>query len=313
MVEYETSYFEGEYRNDFYIEPMMKRAWAAQVEVLCEVAKICSKYNIQYFADWGTLLGTVRHSGFIPWDDDLDIGMRREDYQRFLSVAKKELPEGFDLLNAYTNPEYPFMITRVVNEHRIRTDEEHLKKFHGFPFVAGIDIFPIDYIPRNKEDEQLQCQLIKMVSSLSSALTLENPTDPDLQSAIETVQQLCGVKFHNELPIKIQLVRLWDQLCALYTAEESDELASISDLANGWNYHVKKSSYAESIMMPFEHIMMPVPVGYDEILKVKYGENYMTPVRRNSSHAYPFYKKQIEDLKQRGLDGVIKSIPGIEE
>lgn len=73
----------------------MKRAWAAELEVLSEIDKICKKHNIQYFADWGTLLAAVRHEGFIPWDDDLDITMKREDYHRFMEIAQTELPEGF--------------------------------------------------------------------------------------------------------------------------------------------------------------------------------------------------------------------------
>ena len=71
LAQYPESYFEGEERNGFYIEPMMKRAWAAQIEVLLEVQKVCEKNEIQYFAEYGTMLGAVRHKGFIPWDDDI--------------------------------------------------------------------------------------------------------------------------------------------------------------------------------------------------------------------------------------------------
>ena len=66
---------------------MMKRAWAAQLEVLQRIDEVCGKYNIEYFANWGTLLGAIRHKGYIPWDDDLDIGMKRMDYERFLKIA----------------------------------------------------------------------------------------------------------------------------------------------------------------------------------------------------------------------------------
>ena len=78
---------------------MVKRAWAAGIEVLEEIGKVCQKYNIQYFSSWGTLLGAVRHNGFIPWDDDIDITMKREDLRKFLAVAKQELPEEYVLLN----------------------------------------------------------------------------------------------------------------------------------------------------------------------------------------------------------------------
>ena len=99
MIEYEESYFEGEEQEGFFVESMMKRAWAAQIEVLKVLEEICIKHNLRYFAERGTLLGAVRHQGYIPWDDDLDISMLREDYEKFLVIAKKELPKEFALLN----------------------------------------------------------------------------------------------------------------------------------------------------------------------------------------------------------------------
>ena len=78
MLQFEDSFFEGETRHDFFIEPMMKRAWAASMEVLAEIDRICKKHEIKYFAYWGTLLGAVRHKGFIPWDDDIDIAIDRK-------------------------------------------------------------------------------------------------------------------------------------------------------------------------------------------------------------------------------------------
>ena len=92
MAIFPPNYFQGEIRDDFYTEPMMKCAWAAEIEVLEVVAEICNRHNIQYFADYGTLLGAVRHKGFIPWDDDIENSMFRSEYERFLKIAPAELP-----------------------------------------------------------------------------------------------------------------------------------------------------------------------------------------------------------------------------
>ena len=81
-------YFYDEVREGFYISGMMKRSWAAQLEVLDEVDRVCRKYGIKWFADCGTLLGAVRHKGFIPWDDDVDLIMPRPDYMKFLNKIK---------------------------------------------------------------------------------------------------------------------------------------------------------------------------------------------------------------------------------
>ena len=79
MLKFAEKFFEGETIDGFYIEPMMKKAWAAQLEVLAQFTEFCKEKGIHYFADFGTLLGAVRHKGFIPWDDDIDISMLRED------------------------------------------------------------------------------------------------------------------------------------------------------------------------------------------------------------------------------------------
>lgn len=126
------SYYEDEVRDGFYIPGMMKRAWAASVEVFEEVARICEEYGIQYFADAGTLLGAVRHQGFIPWDDDFDICMKREDYNQFIRIARDELPERFSLLNIYTEPEYDEMFPVWSIKNRFVLNRNIWKNFRDF-------------------------------------------------------------------------------------------------------------------------------------------------------------------------------------
>ena len=74
---------QGEVRDGYYVQPMMKRIWAVQLDMLKEIDRICRRHHVNYYGWFGTLLGAVRHHGFIPWDDDLDLAMLREDYERF--------------------------------------------------------------------------------------------------------------------------------------------------------------------------------------------------------------------------------------
>ena len=87
------NYFEGEIREGFYVESMMKKNWACMIKVLAEIDRICRKHDIQYFADWGTLIGTVRHKVFVPWDEDIDITMKRPAITKVCLVAPKEVPK----------------------------------------------------------------------------------------------------------------------------------------------------------------------------------------------------------------------------
>lgn len=297
MLNFSDNYFKGEYRDGFYVSPMMKRVWAAEMEVLTVVSAVCKKHGIRFFADWGTMLGAVRHKGFVPWDDDIDIGMLREDYIRFIQVAGDVLPEEYKLINLHTEKEFKSYLSRVVNTDKIRLDAEHLRRFHGCPYVVGVDIFPIDYIPQNKEDEELQKQLILITLSAAQLVEEGEQKKKELDVLLVQIQELCNVEFTDEKPLEQQLRELTEQLCSLYTAKDSDCVTSIMDLINGWEYRPSKKCYAESIMMPFEIIQVPVPVGYDEVLKVKYGD-YMIPVNQGGGHDYPFYAGQEQQLKQ---------------
>lgn len=297
MLEFPDNYFNDEIRCNFHIESKMKHAWAAQLEVLEEIRRICEECSIPFFADWGTLLGAVRHKGFIPWDDDLDIGMLRDDYNRFLELAPSKLSSFYELKSLYNDPLHDNVKCRVINGRYMNFDREHLKNFHNCPYVVGIDIFPIDYIPSDNNSMNNQLQEIELVLSAASSLPEDKAVTPEQIQLVENIQKTFNVTFNPDNRLFHELKKLVDILCSKYTSKESHEVCSMIDLAGGWDYHVPIQCYQNTIDMPFENITVPVPVGYDTILKIKYGENYMTPVNAGGSHDYPFYAKQEQALK----------------
>lgn len=86
------SFFEEETICDFLVTKERKKIWAVLLDMLIQVDRICRKHNLKYFMAFGSLLGVVRHNGFIPWDDDIDICMPRDDYEKFIVIARNELP-----------------------------------------------------------------------------------------------------------------------------------------------------------------------------------------------------------------------------
>ena len=114
-------------------------------DMLKEFVDICNRHGIKYFVQGGTLLGTVRHSGFIPWDDDIDVSLPRDEYEKFLAVAEKELPEYYFLQTKDTDPEYPNNFAKIRDSRTtfLETSARNLNINHG----AYIDIFPLDYYP----------------------------------------------------------------------------------------------------------------------------------------------------------------------
>lgn len=298
MIQFPDNYFEGEYRDGFYIESKMKRAWAAQIEVLEEIRRICSEEGIRFFADWGTMLGAVRHNGFIPWDDDLDVGMLRDDYMRFLECAPEKLDRHFELKSLYNDPEHDNVKCRVITGRHMNFSKDYLERFHGCPYVIGVDIFPIDYIPREKKVMEEQLQMIELVMRVAASIPPEPPYGEDVLDLITSLEQMLGISLDRRNRLFHELKKVVDMISASCQPQESKEVCSMIDLAGGWDYHVPIECYKKTIDMPFETITVPVPVGYDTILKIKYGENYMTPIQGGGSHDYPFYAKQEQALKQ---------------
>lgn len=293
------SYYEDEIRDGFYVHGMMKRAWAAAIEVLEVVDRICKRYHIPYFADAGTLLGAIRHKGFIPWDDDLDICMRREDYNRFLQIAEEELPETFKLINIHTEPEYDEIFSRVVNGLSISFNRNHLGKYHGFPFVVGIDIFPLDYITPNEDDEKWRCHLVTLIEDIAKSIEHIESAD-EQETLICQVEEMCGVQIDRKGHLKNQLMLLEEKLMSMYGAEEAEELALMPVWARKGSNKFKKEYFESAVEVNFENIKIPVPMMYDAVLRQKYGD-YMKLVHNWDYHGYPFYGDQIR-IAEEGLN-----------
>ena len=118
------------------------------LDIVKAVVSICDKYGLTYYMLGGTMLGAVRHKGFIPWDDDVDLGFPRKDYELFLEIASKELPNHLKVVNYKTDPEYHYYITRILDT-KTRVEEERIGNDNRYT-NASIDIFPIDGTPNNK-------------------------------------------------------------------------------------------------------------------------------------------------------------------
>jgi lipopolysaccharide cholinephosphotransferase len=290
-------FFRGEEIDGFYVEPMMKRIWAAELKVLAEVDRICRKYNLTYFADYGTLLGAIRHQGFIPWDDDIDISMRRKDYMTFLSVAQKELAKDYSLHSYFTREDHDQPFAVVMNRDDIGVNTQTTEEFYGCPFIIGVEIYPLDNLTRNLEERQTQILLHQAVYDCGQRF-YQYQESGELAERIQKIQDATGVTFRDDQSLVMQVRQLADKIAMIYTDEESDELVPMYDFSLFEEPHIRKKEwFSDQIRLPFEYTTIPVPVGYEEFLRSKYGD-YMTPVRNGGGHDYPFYKVQLPALPE---------------
>lgn len=123
--------------------------------IVKEVVNICDKYHLTYYMLGGTMLGAIRHKGFIPWDDDIDLGMPRDDYEKFLEVAPFDLNDNLKIINYKTDSTYHYYITRIQNTNT-KVMESRFESEGRYTHVS-IDIFPLDGTPNNYLLRKIYC------------------------------------------------------------------------------------------------------------------------------------------------------------
>ncbi len=122
----------------------LRKLQLTELEILLMLRDFCAEHDISWFLDGGTLLGALRHGGFIPWDDDADVGMLREDYDRFTKLAKEGLPEGYSFHDSTNTPGYPAMFGKIYKDGtKFYTDET---REAGCDQGIFVDVFPYDYL-----------------------------------------------------------------------------------------------------------------------------------------------------------------------
>ena len=154
-----------ENRNDFLVTTKRKKIWNVQLKMVEKIQNICKEHGIRYFIIWGTLLGALRHGGFIPWDDDFDIGMLRPDYEKFCKIAEKEIMSPLFFQTALTDREFFMGYARVRDS---RTTGLILENFSDhYNNGIYIDIYPFDVLPDSKVGEKIQFFAIEKLTKLA--------------------------------------------------------------------------------------------------------------------------------------------------
>lgn len=241
----------------------LRRQQERMLELLCEIDRICKKHGIRYWLSSGTLIGAVRHGGFIPWDDDLDIEMMREDYDRLMDILPTELPSTMALQNHRTDHTYFFFYAKVRDRRSLLSEGNNYDRMWKEQGIY-IDIFPLEYQPISihKISEKTAGHMYKIWRTC---------TDDNL--GIRKVMRL----FHFNRRFVFPLLRL---LCSI---SGTDVITS----GMGIPYHNPR--FAKDIFplatLKFEGREFPVPHNYDHMLRLMYGD-YMQlpPEKRITTH-----------------------------
>ena len=246
-----------------------------ELDIMKIFAEICDKYHLRYYLVGGTMLGAIRHKGFIPWDDDMDVGMPRPDYEKFLKIVRNELPEGYDFLNYKQNPKYKRYFSRIVNTKVKVYNASNTKTIVE---NAWLDIFPFDGMPSTSIKQKLHFWSLTSIRFLYHASCFDelvNLNRPGrawyLQAAIKF---LSVTHFGSHLNTKKLMYKMEKKL-RKYSYDSSEYMVSFFG-AYMMREIVNKELLGEGKKYPFENLMLNGPVMYDKFLRHFYGE-YMKP------------------------------------
>lgn len=257
----------------------IKRLKEIQVELLNSVADFCEENDIEYFLGYGTLIGAVRHKGFIPWDDDIDLIMKRDDYELFIKTFNEEGKS--HKVYTHKNTEwYPFPYAKISDEKTVLKEEnDNLTGEIG----VNIDLFPVDYMPKDK-------RILKKIKIQYNMLMLKSIKINDQRSlAKNIILRTSKVLFKGKSAHSI--ARKIDEM-AVSSNEKTKLMGNIVFTEKVTDY-AKASAFEAGEKAEFEGRMYTIPQGYHEWLTNFYGD-YMAlpPVEsRVTHHTFMAYEK----------------------
>lgn len=252
---------------DFYVDEKRKEMWLVLLDILYEIDKICKANDIQYTMFFGSLLGAVRHQGFIPWDDDIDIAMTRENYERFLELGDSFSTPYF-LQTPYTDKGYFYTMAKVRNSNTAAVVD--CFKYENFNQGICVDIFPIDSYNDICLDEKYNL-IYYFIRDLSAYMRRNNPElDKDQRERV--------TNYSGRNP--------FDTYNIIHTLSRADEKMSCKYMGvlSSWIYGPKptkqtypKELWEEFVDCNFHGLNVPIPKRFDDVLKVTYGDYMKLP------------------------------------
>lgn len=259
-----------EIRCDYTVSSQTKEIWAVELDLLHQLDTVCKANNLTYFAGAGTLLGAIRHKGFIPWDDDIDIYMLRPDYDRLTKLAK-DFKDPYFLQTASTDQKVVRKFMKLRNTHT--TFATRWEVDHGVKQGMGIfiDIFPLDGISEKQLLNRIQRKICHYYVMLFAPPEKYNPRW-DLRTKVFI--SIRRAAFHATRLFRLQIFRRYEAHLKKYSVEGTKMWGNRTIVFDCPKSRRPIEDWLDIMEVPFEFTTIPIPRNYDEILRQQYG-NYM--------------------------------------
>ena len=266
-----SSFYQPETRCNYHISGNMKKVWAIELDLLRKFTEVCEKHGLNYFMDGGTLLGAVRHKGFIPWDDDADVIMPREDYDKLWLIASEEFRG-------------PYFFQTTLSEEKFFRSHAQLRNSNTTGFVVEdqqkdinkgifIDIFVLDNIPDNKWERKFFQKKIEFEKRMLTYLY-------DVEYQKLTIKKKLFYLFVHLFFSLFSYKKFFIHFNVKSLGKYANVYTKlVGDITLEWRTNVqwKREWFDDYIYLPFENLMLRAPKFYKEVLTRQYGDFMKLP------------------------------------
>ncbi|NBH33759.1 lipopolysaccharide cholinephosphotransferase [Clostridiaceae bacterium] len=276
----------------------MTKVHEASLEILKEIDRICRKYKIQYMLDSGSLLGAVRHQGFIPWDDDADVAFTRKNYEAFLKVVRRELPDTMELLMPWDfkggQRFYDFVARIYYKNSRIHKDSPEVRFYEGKLNHLWVDLFVMDVLPQNKIKAETTRFLHKMIYGM--AMGHRYHLDFGKYSLFHKLA-VRGLSIAGRL-VPMKLLFVLQRKLALKDRKCKSSLMYYSNYQPDYLYVTVQRKWCEEVVdLEFCDVNLMAPKHWHEMLTGIYGDYQKLPPKEQRVPAHSTIEIQVNQEK----------------
>lgn len=259
-----------------------------ELEIYKYFRSVCQQHNIPYFALGGTAIGTIRHHGFIPWDDDMDIALLRADYDRLLSILAADRDSPYQLISPDIDPSFPLTVARL--QKKGTTFVDHSLKDASCHLGIFLDLFPVDNLTSDPRQRRRQIRRTWFWSKLMILRALPHPTLPLTGIKKSFAAAVCTAIHYSLRILHISprfLYRSYRRHALRYNKDSSCRDVILFSTTFPWRTIMPKENIFPSVSVPFADTVMELPSCYDAFLTNQFGD-YMTPPPQQRKNHYPY-------------------------
>lgn len=275
-------FLKEETRDEYTITHEMKKVWAIELDLFRKFIELCESHGLTYWAGDGTLLGVVRHKGYIPWDDDLDVWLPREDYNKFIAISPDEIEAPYFLQTTENDSDYYSAFARLRNSNTTGVLVSGNNKCNNGIYI---DIYPIDGLSSVRFVQKARSFRVHLKNVMANAYVF-NVNPSRVARAMNKVLHAKCVPFN---PLKTY--KKVDKIASKIPWDKTEKVGHIAFTEFPYEkLYYDKKDFEKTIKMPFEMLSVNVPSGYDHILKVQYGDYLQFPPveKRGLFHDFTF-------------------------